>query len=157
MFSFDWYALHGVDGWIFGADLVSQFGQLLRKPRFYKIDPGRVKSSRPELEKEMKLSTSLLALVATGAQAQTAFTSVTAASCIECEHVGYATSEDNAVSALNDENIDSKGINYCISGKKGSKDDGTAYTHLPAAWTASTVPSYCVAQFFIYYAKDINK
>ena len=83
----------------------------------------------------LKLSTSLLVFVA--------FTQA-ATGCIECEHIGFADTEANAIAALTKYGTTS-GDSYCLSGGDSNL----------ANFGISTAASYCVAQFFIYKAKDM--
>ena len=81
----------------------------------------------------LKLSTSLLALVS----------ATQASTCITCEHIGFAADEEAALNALA-VNGQTAGDNYCIS---GGDTDSDAY--------GESSLTYCVAQFFVYKAKDM--
>lgn len=81
----------------------------------------------------LKLSTSLLALVS----------ATQASTCITCEHIGFAATEEDAINTLA-ETAAATGDNFCISGGDEGQSD----------WGAVTA-SYCVAQFFVYKAKDV--
>ena len=91
---------------------------------------------RNEYSPLSKLLTSLLVFFA-ATQAATG--------CIECEHIGFADTEENAIAALNKDGTTS-GDSYCISGGDSNL----------ANFGISTTASYCVAQFFIYKAKDMT-
>ena len=83
----------------------------------------------------LKLSTSLLAFVGV--------TQAATQACIVCEHIGFAADEEAALNALA-VNGQTAGDNYCISGGD---------THSDAYGESSL--TYCVAQFFVYKAKDM--
>ena len=82
----------------------------------------------------LKLSTSLLALVS----------ATQASTCITCEHIGFAASEADALAVMGADGTTATD-NFCVSG--GANNPGTTW--------GSVTASYCVAQFFIYEAKDM--
>ena len=92
-----------------------------------------------------QLSTSVLALLA-GVNAD-ASSNAAANTCIICEHIALAGSEALALDALSATTDDNS--HYCINGGGGA--NGGA----PAAYDFDATSQYCVAQFFVYYAKDI--
>ena len=79
--------------------------------------------------------------------------------CIICEFIGFAETEalaQNVLSALNDDGSDgANNDDYCINGR--SKNTGTDSVPNYVETIGSTSYTYCVAQFFIYYAKDMKK
>ena len=89
------------------------------------------------------MSTSLLALAGV---AKAAIHS----GCIICEHIGFAATEQDALNVLNADGTG--GTNYCVNG--GTETVSVAEFEGDAT-TAANTPSYCVAQFFIYKAKDM--
>ena len=86
----------------------------------------------------------MLALLAgVNANASTA----TQFNCIICEHIALAGSESDALAALSATTDDTS--HYCINGGGGS--GGGA----PASYDFDATSQYCVAQYFVYYAKDM--
>ena len=86
----------------------------------------------------------MLALLAgVNANASTA----TQYNCIICEHIALAASEADALSALSATTDDTS--HYCINGGGGSGGGP------PASYDFDATSQYCVAQYFVYYAKDM--
>ena len=97
----------------------------------------------------------MLALLA-GVNAD-ASSNTNANTCIICEHIALATSEDAALTALSTGT--SATSHYCVTGGGGTTVDGsgavTSQDGPPSSYDFDATSQYCVAQFFIYYAKDI--
>ena len=88
----------------------------------------------------------MLALLAgVNADASTA----TQYNCIICEHIALVGSETAALDAL--EATTDATSHYCINGGGGNSGANGA----PTAYDFDATSQYCVAQFFVYYAKDI--
>ena len=85
----------------------------------------------------IKLLATLLAFLG-GAEA-TAVTS----KCLVCEKVGFAATEADAIEAFTNAATGSEDL--CLNGLSGN-----------TGGVANSDATYCVAQFFIYHAKDMD-
>ena len=103
-----------------------------------------------------QLSTSVLALLA-GVNADAS--SAAQQNCIICEHIALAASETEALDAL--AYTADATSHYCVTGGGGTTVDGsgavTSQNGPPSSYDFDATSQYCVAQFFVYYAKDIAK
>ena len=118
------------------------------------INPVLPQKFRIQLESTMKLSFITLLLAKFGS----------ADHCLLCNYVGYADSEATAIAMLSGDST----LNT-DTGKAGHKSpycatllDADFKIRLNGAnakekYQRISDKAYCIAQFFIYYAKDINK